>query len=202
MKLRSSLLASATSVAFGLAVAGCASAQKPEATATSSAALTSADSNGPTAAERWAEKKVAAEAATMKAAPRDSFDPLGMGGDLEESSVPQIEITAAGQVRAKTPAEINAAVAAVKAASSVEDAAKRLSARLGKPSWTESMKGAEGSKRRIWVALSGAQCQRLVLEADGSVEVESAMRSDWRMLAASARQNPCTGELKRGLTNK
>jgi len=192
---------------LSLVLAACASAQKPETTAASSAALTSAESadgntsaNTKTAAEEWAEKKIAAEAETAKKeAPREALDPLAMGSELEESSIPTTEITPPGQVRAKSPAELNAAIGIVKSASSVEEAAQKLTQRLGKPTWTEAPKGSESAKRRVWVANGGASCHRLVLEADGSVELESASKNEWRMLTASARQNPCTGEIKRGI---
>ena len=77
---------------------------------------------------------------------------------------------------------------------------KKLTKRLGKPTWTESPKGSH-AKRRVWVAnAKNNQCHRLVLEADGALIVETMKRDDWRMLTATARQNPCTGEIKRGLT--
>lgn len=192
---------------FSVVLAACASAQKPEPAATSSAALTSAESananaSSKSAAEEWAEKKIAAEAETAKKEarePREALDPLAMGSELEESSIPKTEITPASQVRAKSPAELNAALAVVKSESSVEGAAQKLTHRLGKPTWTEAPKSAENAKRRVWVANTGATCHRLVLEADGTVEVESASKTEWRMLTASARQNPCTGEIKRGI---
>lgn len=196
-----------------LVLASCASAQKPEPTASSAAALTSAEepsageapASGKTAAEDWAEQKVAAEAETAKKEarePREALDPLAMGSELEESSIPKTEITPASQVRTKSPAELNAALGLVKSESSVEGAAQKLTQRLGKPTWTEAPKGAENAKRRVWVANAGATCQRLVLEADGSVELDTAPKTEWRMLTASARQNPCTGEIKRGITEK
>ena len=43
---------------------------------------------------------------------------------------------------------------------------------------------------------------RLVLEADGPAEIETASKTEWRMLTATARQNPCTGEIKRGIESK
>lgn len=187
-----------------VALAACASAQKPEPMpATSAATLTSAESSsGKSAAEQWAEKKAAAEAEDVKKAPREAANPLAMNSELEESSIPKTEITPANQVRAKSPGELNAAVGVVKASSSVDGAAKKLTQRLGKPNWTESPKSSENAKRRVWVAASGGKCQRLVLEADGTVEVETATKTEWRMLTASARQNPCTGEIKRGISGK
>lgn len=198
-----------------VALAACASAPKPEpttattTTTSSTATLSSsaeADESGKSAAEAWAERKIAAESETTKKEPSaarlDESDPLAMGSELEESSIPKVEITPASQVRAKGPGELNAALGVLKSESTIEGAAKKLTQRLGNPSWTEAPKGAEHAKRRVWVAPAGGNCHRLVLEADGSVEVESVSKSEWRMLTASARQNVCTGEIKRGITAK
>ena len=186
-------LAGATGLLSVVPVA-CASAQKPEPTASASAALTSAEGASDsasanantnaktrTAAEDWAEKKIAAEAETAKKEarePREALDPLAMGSELEESSIPKTEITPVSQLRVKSPAELNAALGVVKSESSVEGAAQKLTSRLGKPTWSESPKGAESAKRRVWVANTGATCHRLVLEPDGAVEVESASRTE------------------------
>jgi hypothetical protein len=195
----------AASLFLSLFIAACASAQKPaaEPTATSSAALTSAETGtAQSAAEKWAEKKAAAEAETAMKAPREAADPLAMNSELEESSIPATEITPKSQVRAKSPGELNAAASIVSSESSVDGAARKLTQRLGKPNWTEAPKSSASAKRRVWVAAAGGKCQRLVLEADGTVEVETAAATEWRMLTASARQNPCTGEIKRGISNK
>jgi len=73
---------------------------------------------------------------------------------------------------------------------------RKITARIGKPSWTEN------GNKRIWIAADGQSCHRLVLEADGSVTSETASKNEWRMLAATAQQNACSGEIKRGLTAK
>ena len=199
-----------------VALAACASASKPAPTTATTTTTTSAetlssasakaDESGQSAAEAWAERKIAAESETTKkessAARLDESDPLAMGSELEESSIPKVEITPASQVRAKGPGELNAALGVLKSESTTDGAAKKLTQRLGNPSWTEAPKGSEHAKRRVWVAPAGGNCHRLVLEADGSVEVESVSKSEWRMLTASARQNACTGEIKRGITAK
>mgnify|MGYP001123126901 CR=1 FL=1 len=198
-------LASVASI-LGLALAAC-SSSTPEPVVASSTTLTSADAReaqpkAKTAAEDWAEKKVAAELANEPIAPsRDGADPLAIDSELEESSIPHMEITPAGQVRKKSPGELNRAIGLVKSASTLEGAVKKLTQRLGKPSWTEAPKSSPNAKRRVWVAPAGNQCHRLVLEADGAVQVETASKSEWRMLTASARQNPCTGEIKRGISH-
>jgi hypothetical protein len=198
-------LALAASI-LGLALAACSSSPKPEPAMASSVTLTSADASEAqpktsTAAERWAEKKIAAEVADAKSGPRDGADPLAMNSELEESSIPDTVITPASQLRNKSPGELSKAIGVVKSASTVEGAVKKLTQRLGKPSWVESPKSSPNAKRRVWVAPAGSRCHRLVLEPDGSVEVEMASKNEWRMLTASARQNPCTGEIKRGISN-
>ena len=129
---------------------GCA-AEKPrvEAVSTTSAAMTKAEEPASaTSAEQWAEAKVAKESAKGAEAKKvtEGLDPLSEGASLEAASIPKIERTDKKQVRAKTRGELDAALSVVKTAASVEEAATKLTARLGKVSWTEN-----GSKR-VWVA--------------------------------------------------
>lgn len=188
-----------TCAASSLLAFACGSSQAPGATRTTSAAVTVERSDAPVAekssAEKWAEQKVLADAKSAKQSGDDKKggDPLAMNDALEDSAIPKIEATPAKELRGKSRGDLDAALALVKTESSVDGAAKKLTVRLGKPTWTEN------GSRRIWVAKAGAQCHRLVLEADGTVEVETAPSSEWRMLAATAKQNPCTGEIKRGI---
>lgn len=183
-------------------LAACGSTQTAEQTRTTSAALTVEASpnakNAPSAAEKWAEDKVKEEEKNAKRSgvTAKGGDPLAMNDALEDSAIPKVEMTPAREVRGKSRGDLDAAMGLLKSESSVDGAAKKLTVRLGKPSWTE-----DGSKR-IWVAAAGAQCHRLVLEADGTAEIETASKSEWRMLTATARQNPCTGEIKRGIEGK
>jgi hypothetical protein len=183
-------------------IVGCGSTQTAEQTRTTSAALTVEASPeakaGPTEAEKWAEQKVKDEAQKAKSSgvAQKGGDPLAMNDALEESNIPKIELTPAREVRGKSRGDLEAAMKTVADESSVDGAAKKLTVRLGKPSWTEN-----GTKR-VWVAMAGAQCHRLVLEADGTAEVETASKSEWRMITATARMNPCTGEIKRGIEGK
>jgi hypothetical protein len=186
-----------------VAVVGCASSQTAEQTRTTSSALTvesspAAKASTPSEAEKWAEEKVKEEAQKAKnnGVAQKGGDPLAMNDALEESNIPKIELTPAKEVRVKTRAELYSAMKLVENETSLDGAAKKLTARLGKPSWTEN-----GTKR-VWVAAAGAQCHRLVLEADGTAEVETASKTEWRMLTATARLNPCTGEIKRGIEGK
>lgn len=196
--MKTGFLFFASSLAFSLAGVACGSAQSPSTTRTTSAALTVEPADAPaekTSAEKWAEEKVLADAKNAKAKgeKKEGGDPLAMNDALEDSSIPKVEATPAKELRGKSRGDLDAALALVKTESSVDGAAKKLTVRLGKPTWTEN------GSRRIWVAAAGAQCHRLVLEADGTVEVETASKNEWRMLAATAKQNPCTGEIKRGI---
>lgn len=191
---------------LSLSIVACGSTQTAEQTRTTSAALSieaspAEKAAAPTEAEKWAEQKVKDEAAKAKGSnvATKGGDPLAMNDALEESNIPKIELTPAREVRGKSRADLDAAMAVMKSESSVDGAAKKLTARLGKPSWTEN-----GSKR-VWVASAGGggnQCHRLVLEPDGTAEVETASKTEWRMLTATARMNPCTGEIKRGIEGK
>jgi hypothetical protein len=184
----------------------CAAAPAPAPAVPSAATAPQAAPPEKTPAQEWGEKKAESEPAPAQAksaAPekeneKESLDPLA-SSELEESSLPNTEITPPKQVRAKRPRELNAALASVKSARSVDEAVKKLTKRLGKPTWTETPKGSSAT-RRVWVANAKNQCHRLVLEADGSVDVETMKKDDWRMLTATARQNPCTGEIKRGIS--
>ena len=109
--------------------------------------------------------------------------------------------TPSAKVRAKTLGDLNAALSMMRATATLEAGVKTLTDRLGPPTWVESPKGADGAKRRVWVAQAGARCHRLVLEPDGAMEIDSAAKTELRMLSASARQNPCTGEITRGLSS-
>lgn len=179
-------------------VVGCASA--PSAEPVSSATLRAAAADAP---ERSAESAAAGDAQEEAAAVVDDHagggDPLAMDGALEEASIPIVTVTPAREVRKKRAGELAAALRLVEAESSLDGAASKLTQRLGKPSWTEAPQGAEGALRRIWVVSAGEQCQRLVLEADGSVVLETATHGELRMLSATARQNACTGAIERGL---
>lgn len=180
----------------------CGSTQTAEQTRTTSAALTveapAQKAAGPTEAEKWAEQKVKEEAQKAKASgiSQKGGDPLAMNDALEESNIPKIELTPAREVRGKSHGDLEAAMKMLANETSVDGAAKSLTVRLGKPSWTEN------GRKRVWVAMAGAQCHRLVLEADGTAEVETASKSEWRMITATARMNPCTGEIKRGIEGK
>jgi hypothetical protein len=157
---------------LGLFLFACGAPQKPaaEPVQTTSAAITAA----PTAKDAAA------------------LDPLS-GGAIEEASIPKIELTPAKELRAKSRADFDAAMGIVKHAATVEDAAKKITARLGKPTWTEN------GKKRIWIAKSPKGCDRFILDADGEAEIESVVGVDWRMLAATADLNACTGEIRRGM---
>ena len=139
------------------------------------------------------EKVTTTSAALVKEEPKDNGDPLAVGGALEAASIPKIEQTPAKELRPKSRGDLEAAMAIVRSESTVERAVKRVTARLGKPNWTED------GKKRVWIAKDGKGCHRFVLDADGQADIDSAPASEWRMLAATAQQNACTGEIRRGV---
>jgi hypothetical protein len=189
-------------LSLAVLLGACGSTQTAEQTRTTSAAMSVAPAEqkaaAPSEAETWAENQVQEEAKNAKnsGVGAKGGDPLAMNDAFEDSNIPKIETTPAREVRMKGRADLDAAMALLKNESSVDGAAKKLTVRLGKPSWTEN-----GSKR-VWIAPAGAQCHRLVLEADGTAEIETASKSEWRMMTATARMNPCTGEIKRGIEGK
>ena len=56
--------------------------------------------------------------------------------------------------------------------------------------------------RSVWIARDGKQCHRLVLDADGQMDVESVPTTEWRTLSALAQQNACSGEIRRGMPGR
>jgi hypothetical protein len=125
-------------------------------------------------------------------AEKESLDPLSVGGSLEASAIPTVVKTPAKELRPLSRGELDAAMKILEGAGSPEAALKKIVARLGKPTWTEN------DKKRVWIAKEGKNCHRFVFDADGQADIESAPGTEWRMLAATARQNACTGEIKKG----
>jgi hypothetical protein len=103
--------------------------------------------------------------------------------------LPKIVVTPASQLRRKTRTDLERALAAAGHEATVDAAARRLVKRLGKPTWTED------NDKRVWVAVQGNACHRLVLRADGGMDIDGAAKNDWIMLSPVVRQNPCTGEI-------
>jgi hypothetical protein len=194
-------------------LAGCASTPKTDATALTAGTLargpkeaSASEADERSGAERWADeqakKDAEREAREMRESKKGStaLDPLETGGEIEESSIPNVTLTPSGKLRAKTLGDLRAALGMVRETGTLEAAVKTFSDRLGPPTWVESPKGSDNAKRRVWVSASGSRCHRLVLEPDGAMEIDSASKTEPRMLSASARQNPCTGEITRGLS--
>ncbi len=140
-------------------------------------------------------EKTADRAAAPTPAPanaKESLDPLSVGGDLEAAAVPAIVQTPAKELRPKSRADLESAMKLMQNEATPEAAAKKITARLGKPTWIE------GGKKRVWIAKDGKSCHRFVLDADGQADLETASTTEWRMLTALAKQSACTGEIKRG----
>jgi hypothetical protein len=193
---------------LGLLSAGliaCGGAQKPAAAPPSTASAEaapeqrSAGARPKAAAEDPADKGAAepkAAEAKAKSAPKEESEALAAhaGPEVEPAPVPKVDRTPAKKLRNKSRRDLDAAVGTVRLSSSTKGAAKVLTKRLGKPTWTEN------GKRLVWVAPDADdadQCHRLILEPEGSAQVTNASTSEWRRLAGAAQQNPCTGEIKR-----
>ncbi len=143
-------------------------------------------------ATEGAKAQAAADAKSTDNKPT-SGDPLAVDASLEAGAVPTIERTPAKELRAKTRGMLEAAMKAAQSAKDVDGAVKMIVARVGKPTWTEK------GQRRVWVSAEKTQCHRLVLETDGSLELETQPASEWKMLSALTKQNACTGEIRRGI---
>ncbi len=132
------------------------------------------------------------EDARVKETTPEALDPLNVGGSLDAASVPTIAKTPAKELRPLGRGDLEAAMKLLGGSATPEAALKKLVARLGKPTWTEN------EKKRVWIAKDGKNCHRFVFDSDGQADFESAPASEWRMLSATARQNACTGEIKKG----
>lgn len=125
-------------------------------------------------------------------AEKESLDPLSVGGSLEAASVPTVVKTPGKELRPLSRGDLDSAMKILEGAGSPEAALKKIVARLGKPTWTEN------DKKRVWIAKEGKACHRFALDNDGQADIETAPATEWRMLSANARQNACTGEIKKG----
>jgi hypothetical protein len=172
---------------------GCASTPPASAPSTTAAVAQAADVAP--AQTPSADPKAALEAAPRASAPGESFDPLAEGAAFEAANIPKVEATDKKLLTAKSRQDLDAAFTAAQAASSVDEAVTKLTTRLGKATWVEN-----GTKR-IWVAVDGPRCHRLILEGDGSLHVETLAKTDVVRLTATVRQDPCTGAIERGGLN-
>jgi hypothetical protein len=106
-------------------------------------------------------------------------------------ALPEIVFTPKGELRKNGASDLKEAFALATRQSGTEAAATKLTKRLGKPTWVEN------GQRRVWVVGDAQQCQRLILNGDGSVDLDGAPRSEWTMLSTFARQNICSGQVER-----
>lgn len=151
-----------------------------------------ADVPPPVAKEDARQARPESPAASEKDEKKESLDPLSVGGALEASAVPNVVKTPAKELRPLTRVDLDQAMKVLEGAGSPDAAVKKLVARLGKPTWTEN------DKKRVWIAKEGKACHRFSLENDGQADIETAPITEWRMLSANAKQNACTGEIKKG----
>jgi hypothetical protein len=166
-------------IVVSVALAACSSPPKP---AVNPTAITSAPVE-PAATTTTAASK---PASAPQEDPHAILDPLALSGSL---SLPKIERTPKNQLRANSRGDLDAALAMAEKQKSVEAASSALVKRLGKPTWTED------GKRQVWVAATGDGCYRLVLEPDGSLEIDGAKKDQKMTLAPGTTQDMCTGEI-------
>lgn len=107
-----------------------------------------------------------------------------------EEQLPNIVFTPENELRTNTEAKLNSAVKSIKNLTSASVVAASLTRTLGKPTWIED------DKTRVWVAREQTKCVRLVLQEDGSVDLESMRFTESKTLSGSARQNLCTGKIE------
>jgi hypothetical protein len=145
--------------------------------------------------EAWAEKKSRHEELPAPADTRDTrdTDPLSVGAAIESGTTTKVEITPARELRTKTRRDLDDGMKLAEKTATFEEAVKKLTARLGKPTWIEN------GKKRVWVANDGQQCHRLVLDTDGSLEAETEPTGTWKMLSGFSQQNACSGVVQRGV---
>jgi hypothetical protein len=106
-------------------------------------------------------------------------------------ALPEIVFTPKGELRHNGAADLKDAFALATREAAPDAAAAKLVKRLGKPTWIEN------GQKRVWVVGDGKECQRLVLRADGSLDLDGALRTEWTMLSTFARQNTCTGAIEK-----
>jgi hypothetical protein len=164
----------------GLLLVGCAGASKEPLPS-----MTAASVPGPQAP---------ASAPKEEAAPPEQSDSRAKASakaaDSDADNLPKIVFTPKGELRNITRAKLEAAMKAVKKETTPQGATATLSAALGKPTWIED------ETTRIWVATDTAQCVRLILQEDGSVDFEVGRSTESKRLSPTARQNLCTGKIE------
>ena len=136
----------------------------------------------PPAAPAKAEAEPAKEAeAPAKAAPAI---------EIPDEPLPNVAFTPEGELRTNSEAKLNAAAKSLKGLSTPAAVAASLTRSLGKPTWIED------EKTRVWIAQEPTKCVRLVMQEDGSVDLESMRFTESKTLSRSARQNLCTGKIE------
>jgi hypothetical protein len=147
------------------------------------------------AAEAWAEQKMRAEAAAPPPSATDAAgaDPLAIGEGMASASTTNVEVTPVRQLRQKTVRDLEDGRKIAEKADTFDDAVQKLKSRLGKPTWVEN------GKKHVWVVRDRTHCYRLVLDADGSIETETVVADEMRMVSALSQQNACTGVVVNGV---
>ena len=160
-------------------VAGCGAAAGPATSVTHSSAA-------------FVETAVPSGSAKAEAGPAADASKKGEPPTaVADEPLPNIVFTPPAEVRATTLAKLKAAVASIKTLTTASAVEASLTRSLGKPTWIED------EKVRVWVAHEATQCARVVLQQDGSVDLESMRFNESKSVSRSARQNLCTGQIER-----
>ncbi len=189
-----------------LALFGCASAPKPAATPVAPPAAEAheetpapeveapAEPPAQSAAEAWAERRSRAEEASAPpTADATASDPLAVDAAMQSATTANVQLTNPRELRRNAPRDLMDGRRIAEKAVSFEEAVQKVRTRLGKATWIE------GGHKHVWVVKEGAQCYRLLLDSDGSVETDTATLTEWKTLSALSQQNACTGETKNGM---
>lgn len=202
----------ATTVALGsTGWIGCAPARVPahggqieESSSTTTAALVSRrqedpGSGAPTTAPTTAAPTTTAAVKTATigsdatgAAPSGditALDPLALGA-LEDNA-PKTVVTPTKSLRTLSRADLSAALAMGQRQSSVDAAVAAIKKRIGAPKWVEE------NRHFVWIAPAGGSCHRLVVDANGSLDIDTMPTTEWTSLTALTQRNECSGETRR-----
>lgn len=143
----------------------------------------------PSAAEAWAEQKMRDEVAAAPPSAPDAAgaDPMAIGEGMASATTTNVEVTPVRQLRTKTVRDLEDGRKIAEKAETFDDAVQKLKSRLGKPTWIEN------GKKHVWVVRDSTHCYRLILDVDGSIETETVVAGEMKMLSALSQQNACTG---------
>jgi glucose/arabinose dehydrogenase len=165
-----------------LVFAGCGAAPAAPATSVTNSSAASVATPASQASPQSAGADVSKEAAPQAKSEQVAADPA--------EPLPKIEFTPANELRQNTRAKLEGALKSIKGQTTAAGVTAVLTRSLGKPTWIED------EKTRVWTAMDATQCIRIVLQEDGSVDLEKMRTTETKVLSRAARQNLCTGKIE------